>query len=808
MSYPSCFHCSLPITEKNPPNSIVENQQKSFCCHGCKAVCEAIVSSGNVDYYHYRQTHSKRIDAKKSQEITKMLGIYDNPSIQKDFVRQDGDLKSAWIILEEIRCAACMWLNERTLRQLKGVISVHMDYSGQQAQVQWNDTDIKFSEILKAISQIGYIAHPFDPSQREALNVEQKQRSVKRLIFAALLGMILMQTAFAYYFFPPQEQADGLPLWVQVSRWSNLFISAALLAYPGQLFFINAWRDIKNKSVGMDVPIALGLSLAWLASLYSVLTQQGHVYFESIAMFVIFLLFARHVELNARIKANDMLDRFAKIVPKMAQLIQGDKRESIAAIDLKEGDIIQLNSGEVVPVDGYLYTSHSSFDESLLSGESTPVDHFLGDLIHSGAINIDQCIQLKVKNSEVNSTLSTIQQLTKNSMKHKPHYVETADRIASHFVITILMVALSTLLIWLWIDPSKALDNMIAVLIVTCPCALSLASPVALTMGAAALTRLKLVATQMAAIEKYAQIDCVVFDKTGTLTQGKAVLKQTLSPLGLSGSQALHIAASLEQFSSHPFAKALINANNADLLKVNDIQYFPSNGIQGRLDNVLWQLGKQAFSKVILSKKHQKIIDAWHLQGNSSLYLSNDEGCQGVFLLNDPLREGVVEFIKQLKDKSLIILSGDQSRSVSAIAKQLNIAHSLGGLNPESKLDWIKKKQAQGHKVMMFGDGINDAPTLAAADLSISFSQATDLAQSHSDLIILSKNYKKVMEAFKVMQKTRGIIRQNLMWAIAYNLCAVPAAAMGWVTPWMAAIGMSASSLLVVLNSMRLKRNV
>jgi len=318
-----CFHCNLPVVEKYPPVLEVEALQRSFCCHGCKAVCKVIVDSGNADYYKHREGSARTFNNTELPELLDKLKLYDNEKIQREFIRTDKNKnwKEAWLILEEIRCAACMWLNERTLRNLEGILDVQMDYTGQQARVRWDPDKIKLSQILSAISNIGYHAHPFDPSQRESLNKEQKQRSVERIIFALIMGMAVMQSAIGGYFYGDVNAQGEFPLWIKISRWVNVVSTFLILAYPGQLFFRSAWRDLKNKSLGMDVPVVIGLSVAWLGSLYSTIRGVGDVYFESIAMFVIFLLIARHIELKSRIKSTALLDRSAKIIPQTAKRI-------------------------------------------------------------------------------------------------------------------------------------------------------------------------------------------------------------------------------------------------------------------------------------------------------------------------------------------------------------------------------------------------------------------------------------------------------------------------------------------------------
>ena len=818
-----CFHCGLALTAKNPVHFIVNGMEQSFCCEGCKAVCTAIITSGNGDYYQHRSETATTFKT-ELPPLLNQLKLYDKIEIQKDFVRSDKNnhWKEAWLILEEIRCSACLWLNEQTLRQLDGVLDVQMDYTGQQARVRWDPRLIKLSEILTAIANIGYIAHPFDPSHREALNKEQQQRSLQRILFAIILGMMVMQTAIGSYFFGEVNTEGEYPLWILLSRWTSLIATAFILIYPGQLFFVNAWRDLKNKRLGMDVPIALGLSVAWLGSLMATIQQQGEVYYESIAMFVLFLLIARYIELKTRISATHLLDRAAKIIPTMAfrqKIKPKDVFEEVAVIELQQGDVIRLLPGDVVPVDGYLISAESFFDESPITGESLAVKHQKGEKVISGSMNIEQTITLRVLTNSANSTLTKIQQLSQESLNDRPYYVALADQVAGRFVAAILVIALLTLFFWLWADATQAISHTIAVLIITCPCALALAAPVSLTLCVAGLARLHMMTLRMSSIERINQVDTVVFDKTGTLTTGIASIQNILLAGRLSTEDCLLYAAKLEEGSEHPFAKAFRHAvKELSTEKLNTIQLKKrlnhlGKGIEAVMDGQKWKLGNEPFAGT--EKRNVTVLEQtarWRQQGYSVLFLSHQNELQAIFAIKDSLREGIKGFLSHLKTvaphiKRQVILSGDHKQNVAVLALELGITESYGDMSPEDKVKWVTGEQQQGHYILMFGDGINDAPTLASAHVSVTFDDATALSQRYSDWVILSKDYKLLTKAIKLMLKTRQIILQNLLWAIAYNVIAIPAAVIGWVTPWIAAIGMSISSLVVVMNALRLKKD-
>lgn len=805
-----CFHCGLPITESHPPTLEVRGQQRPFCCPGCEAVCHAIVESGNEDYYHYRETPSRQVDTEHLPEWLKQLKLYDHPDIQRDFVTSNSDGKEASLILEEIRCAACLWLNERHLRQLDGVLDVDMDYTSQRVRVYWDPDKIQLSDILKAISDIGYIAHPYDPRHREKLSEDQKHRSIQRIIFAALFGMAVMNFSIATYFMGGADDNGHYPMWVNIGRWTSLFASGMVLAYPGQTFFRDAWRDLKNRQMGMDVPVALGLLVAWLGSFWSTWTQHGEVYFESIVMFVLFLLIARYTELRARITAAALLDQMAKVIPRTANRLHEGELQEVPVIELQPGDRIQILPGETMPVDSILQQGESSFDESLLTGESLPVSRGPGAFVASGAINGDQSVIAEVEKTSNASTLSQMNKMVDQGLRSRPHYVELADQIAGKFVAAILLIALATLTFWLWRDPNQALHNVIAVLIVTCPCALALAAPVAITLSAARLSSLNILPLRMSALESLATSDTLIFDKTGTLTEGHPTVKDVI-PLGTdSEKECLRIAAILEQSSEHPFAKALRAASPKATGNLQQLRNHPGKGLEATYQGLSWKLGKPEFAldpAADTEALQQKLANI-RAKGYSVLMLANTNGPQAIISLTDLPREGTSDFLKHLQTSSIqrqVILSGDHNDNVQRLASSLGITQAYGGLSPQDKLAWIQQQQDNGHRVIMIGDGINDAPTLAAADASISFADATHLAQANSDFVMLGSDFRHLAKAFELTQRTRRIILQNLAWAIGYNLLAIPLAAMGYIPPWGAAIGMSLSSFIVVINAMRLR---
>jgi len=806
-----CFHCGLAVpTSAALPVLEVFGQPREFCCHGCHAVCKAIVDAGLDGYYRHRTDPAVSANRQLVPDFLNQVELFDRPEIQRDFVTQVGDTREAALLLDNIRCPACLWLNERHLRSLPGVIDVHIDDTTQRARVRWDPQTIRLSAILRAITDIGYIAHPYDATRSEQLNRLRRRRSTERLIFAGAVGMLVMNFSLATYVMGDPGPAGALPLWVSLGRWTSLLMALMLLAYPGQEFFAGAWNDFRHRRLGMDVPVILGLSAAFIGSLYATVTGQGEVYFDSIAMFIFLLLLARRWELRGKLSAADRLDRLARITPRTASRLDAAGAVTAVAVDeLAAGDLIRLLPGEMLPIDGILISGISSFDESLLTGEARPVLHQPGDAVVAGSVNGEQALTIRVTHTVQHSAVSEIRQLVERGLELRPRNAVLAEQVASWFVAVLLLIATATALYWLRTDPGNWLPNTIAVLIVTCPCALALATPVALAVSAGRFIDMGVLPLRMRALDALARSDLFVFDKTGTLTSGQPAVAAVVPTAGLDENTCLRHAAALAAESAHPVAYALREAFPRTHLVTTQVENVPGAGIRGSIDGREWRFGKPDFVADAYDEDARVAIADGRDRGWLVSVLANPEGVQAVLSFEDPLRPGIDTMLAGLTGsgvRSLAILSGDAPDSVLRLGRKLGIHDVHGGLTPADKLAWTQAQQAQGRQLAMFGDGINDAPTLAAADVSISFADATDLANSNSDFLILGDDAAALADARRLARRTQRNILQNLAWAAAYNLSAVPFAAAGWIPPWAAAIGMSFSSLFVVMNALRLQR--
>lgn len=808
-----CFHCGQPIPQNTHYPVEIEHISREMCCRGCQAVARAIVDGGLVDYYRHRTAKSGTAALDASEVVPEWLRqakLYDLPEVQQSFVRQEaGEVREASLILEGIVCAACVWLNEHHISSLPGVLSVEVNYSTHRARVRWDNARIQLSEILHAVAAIGYTAHPFDPGRQEQLFQKERQAALRRLFIAGIGMMQVMMYAVPMYL----ASDDGsMPAWIaSMMRWASLVLTLPVVAYSAWPFFLGAWRDLKLRQAGMDVPVALGVGAAFLASVYATLTGEGEVYFDSVSMFVFFLLSGRFLEMGARRKAADAAERLIKLQPAMANRLvaypESWNDELVAVSALSLGEHVLIRPGEAVPADGLVAQGASQVDESLLTGESRPVAKEVGERLIAGTVNVDSSLVMRVDGLGQDTVLSGIVRLLDRAMAEKPALAQLADRVAGWFVLVLLLIAVLTGTIWYFVEPARAFWITVAVLVVSCPCALSLATPAALTAATGSLTRLGLLTTRGHALETLARATHFVFDKTGTLTLGKMALLETVSFGACSEAQCLRIAAQLEHSSEHAIARAISAAAEMDgkILISGETVNVPGSGVEGIVGGQRYRLGRLKFAAELCGEAVPP--DALlGRNGATVVALVDESGWLALFVLGDMLRPDAADLVSglQQRGKAVVLLSGDQEDAARQVANELGIVTVRAAMTPQGKLDYVRALQAEGAVVAMVGDGVNDAPVLAAADVSIAMGGGTQVARASADMILLSEHLLHLHAGLDVAVRTRHVIRQNLTWAFAYNMLAIPLAALGYITPWMAGIGMSASSLLVVLNALRL----
>jgi len=781
----------------------IDGTEREMCCPGCKAVAQAIVDGGLEAYYRQR-TEPADTGSVATENILDSLSLYDKPEVQMSFVRNRENLREASLILEGIHCAACIWLNEQHLQRLKGVHNASINYTTHRATVTWDDSVIHLSEILQAIEVIGYHAHPYDPSRQQAILENEKRDYLKRLGLSGILGMQVMILAVAMYV---GDWSGMESAYRKFFTWLSLLLTIPILAYSAMPFLRGAWRDLRRRHAGMDVPVSLGILLAFTGSAYHTLLGRGHVYFDSVSMFVFFLLSARYLEMLARKHSAEASEALTQAIPVMARRInENDEDEKwVVAASLEPGDKIRVRPGEVVASDGKLLDGPASVDESVLTGESAAVHKITGDEVIGGSVNVGNPVTIEVTRVGENTTLSNILRLVDMAQRGRPPISQLADRVAGWFVSAILLLALVTAIYWYQKDPAAWLSITVAVLVVTCPCALSLATPTALTAATGVLTANGLVPSTALALEKITRVTHVLFDKTGTLTTGKPRVVKTIFHSSRNEGDALATAALLERDSIHPIAKAFHNHDDAgSQTRAEKLEHVVGGGVCGLINGSRYCIGSQKF----LAGQFPGIDQLKKMKSAATVHLASERELIASFKVQDVLRDGAKIAIQQLKELGLTpaIVSGDNVENVREVAASLGIDEYYAEATPEAKLQRIYRLQQSGARVLMVGDGINDAPVLAAADVSVAMGAGTQIAISKADYILMNDQLPIVVKAVKLSAKTMRIIRQNLGWAVVYNVIAIPAAAAGFVPPWLAALGMSASSLIVVVNALRLNR--
>ena len=792
-----CYHCGLPVPAGSAFHARVLDEQRALCCPGCQAVAEAIVQGGLESYYLHRSDTSANPGA-LPQALTDELALYDPQDVQQPFVQHEGEQASTSLLIEGISCAACGWLIEKHLRGLDAITEASLNLSNHRLRVRWNDASMPLSELLAELRRIGYAAHPYQADQAAERLAQENRRSMRQLGVTGLLWMQVMMATMATW---PEFNIDLSAGMASILRWTALLLTTPIVFYCCTDFFKGALRDLRTRHLTMDVSVSLAIGGAYVAGIWSTVTGQGELYFDAVGMFALFLLAGRFLERRARERTAAATAQLVNLLPASClKLDEHGQTTRILLSELQVGDRVLVQPGTLIPADGRIVSGQSSIDESVLTGEYLPQARSSGDTVTAGTLNVEGGLTVEVQALGDDTRLSAIVGLLERAQSDKPRLAELADRVAQWFLVIVLLSAAIVGIVWWQIDPQRAFWIVLALLVATCPCALSLATPTALTTATGTLHKLGLLLTRGHVLEGLNHIDTVIFDKTGTLTDGRLTLGEVRPLAGLDADTCLELAAALENRSEHPIAKAFGRAPQA----ADTVESVPGLGLQGSVGGRTLRIGQPDFVAAGYGGSAPAIPGdegQWLLLGDSREPLA-------WLVLSDRLREDAPALLQACKRRGwkTVLLSGDSSPMVGEIARQLGIESAHGGMTPTDKLNHLQRLQDEGHRVLMLGDGVNDAPVLAAADISVAMGSATDLAKTSADAVLLSNRLDSLAQAFVVARRSRRIIIENLAWASLYNGLVLPFAAIGWVTPLWAALGMSASSLLVVLNALRLAR--
>ncbi|POA91871.1 MULTISPECIES: heavy metal translocating P-type ATPase [Pseudomonas] len=792
-----CYHCALPVPAGSRFTAVVLGQPREFCCPGCQAVAEAIVAGGLEHYYSHRSEASANPEALPVQLVDE-LALYDRADVQQPFVRHEGELAETTLLMEGISCAACGWLIEKHLRSLPAVAEARLNLSNHRLHVRWADSQLPLSQVLSELRHIGYAAHPYQPDRASEQLASENRLALRQLGVAGLLWFQAMMATMATW---PEFNIDLSPELHTILRWVALFLTTPIVFYSCAPFFKGAMRDLRTRHLTMDVSVSLAIGGAYLAGIWTSISGIGELYFDAVGMFALFLLAGRYLERRARERTAAATAQLVNLLPASCLRLDEDgQSERILLSELRLGDRVLVHPGAVLPADGKILDGQSSIDESLLTGEYLPQPRGLGDRVTAGTLNVEGALTVQVQALGQDTRLSAIVRLLDRAQAEKPRLAEVADRAAQWFLLFSLIAAAAIGLLWWQLDASRAFWIVLAMLVATCPCALSLATPTALTAATGTLHKLGLLLTRGHVLEGLNQIDTVIFDKTGTLTEGRLALR-SIRPLGaLSSDDCLSLAAALENRSEHPIARAFGRAPVA----AEEVTSSPGLGLEGLVGDQRLRIGQPAYVCQLSGCTAPPMPD----EAGQWLLLGDSQGALAWLVLDDRLRSDAPALLAACKARGwhTLLLSGDSSPMVASVAAELQIDEARGGLRPDDKLQVLQQLHQQGRKVLMLGDGVNDVPVLAAADISVAMGSATDLAKTSADAVLLSNRLDALVQAFSLARRTRRVIIENLLWAGLYNGLMLPFAALGWITPVWAAVGMSISSLTVVLNALRLTR--
>ena len=791
-----CFHCGEPVPTGSDFTLEIKGIVQPMCCPGCQAVAQTILECGLASYYEHRTAPGIKGELVPSELAA--LTHYDLAEVQQEFVTETGTLREIQLSVEGLTCAACAWLIERHLMGLAGLHYVNVNTTTHRARIKWDPDRLSLSDILKGFAKIGYRAYPFQTHSQEALYAREVRSYMFRMALAGLGSMQVMMCAVALYmdFFISVEEEFMIYF-----KWISLLLSTPIMIYSAQPFYAGAWRSLKQGHLSMDVSVSLALIGAFVASIWATVFNTGEVYYDSITMFVFFLLLGRLLELRARRKASESSSNLARLVPIMATRIDADGEHEVPAKTLRVGDRVRVLAGATLPADGIITLGQASLNEAMLTGEQLPLLKQAGDPVFAGTISTDAPLEIRVNHPIEESRLAQIMRLQDSALDDKPAIAQLADVLSRHFILVLLLIAAAVWTFWHFHAPERAFWVTLSVLVATCPCALSLATPTALTSATAHLTRSGILLRRGHVLDVLTRANRIVMDKTGTLTTGNISLVgvQPLAELG--EDECLAIARALEAYSEHPIARAFRSkgADDAVLLAASGVTPVIGHGIEGRIAGKHYRIG---------SARWLGLSDKQNAAQGLAIYLADETRPLARFTLADTVRADAGALIQAFKAAGLqtTILTGDSSPQADTVARELGVDELVKGVTPDGKLAYLKARETAGDISIMVGDGINDAPVLAGAHASFAMAGGTDLAKNSADAILLADDLSRLLTARTLALRTRRIIQENFAWSIGYNLLVLPLAASGWLPPYLAAAGMSLSSLIVVTNSMRLNR--
>ena len=841
----ACYHCQQPIPAGI---NISDDHGHHYCCHACQTVAQ-IINAHHLDQYY--QVRDRPAPRPAHPYDPAHWQAYDIPEIAAQYTYKDGDEQEIHLYIDGLHCAACTWLISRALQDAHGINHARINLGTGLAEIRWRDTPL--SAILATIASLGYTPNLHTPDKTDDSQRRERNHDLLRLIVAGLGMMQVMMFATGLY----TGAWHGIDReYEQLLRWISLLCSAPVMLYAGYPYLKNAWLGLRHRQPNMDLPIALACAGAWLASLYHTLIGRGEIYYDGVTMFIFFISISRYLEAHTRRRARHNQQHFARLLPDAVYKYNDSGETQLVPLPtIQPGDHIRVLPTHTIPVDGEITHGASRIDEQMLTGESTPQYKTIGDRVHAGSTNLQSPLDIRVSQTGQQTTLAAIRRISARAEQHRSPQIDRNEALARQTVLAVLILAAVGYLLWQFIDPARAFDIALAILVATCPCALSLATPTVLTAALNHAHKHHILIKNSNTLDRLNHIRRILFDKTGTLTQGKYQLQQ--SDYYGDPQRLLAIAKTLETHSTHPIAW-YYSQQPVATVSMDNIEQHSGKGISGDYDGSRWHIGSAAYMQENAcgggdgggvcphtaaaesstesppplqgapapaagegwggGSVRLSISDAETSSGKTAnpsptappettnhVYLAENHELRAHYQLGDPERANLAATLNLLKTRyHLAIASGDRAENVARLAARYGIEDHHGGLDPAAKLALLEANDPE--HTLMIGDGINDAPVLARASVSVAVGRANPLSQTHADIVFLRHGPEALPYLLDLATRSRRITRQNLAWATVYNLTILPLAISGHLTPWIAALGMSASSLLVIVNALRIHR--
>jgi P-type Cu2+ transporter len=792
-----CAHCGLPV----PPGRIEDDAVRQFCCAGCRTVHAVIHEHGLERYYALRASAGEA--GAPARSSGRSYAELDDPGFQSRACRPTANgLLSTELYLEGVHCSACVWLVERLPQFVPGVVEARLDLPRAQALIIWDPAAVSLSAVAARLDSLGYVPHPCRGLDAQAIRRREDRAMLARIGMAGAVAGNVMAIAFALY----GGMVDGMePQFAALFRWASLVVALPAVIWGGGVFFKGAWTGLRARTLGMDLPISLGLLAGFLHGAVNTTRGAGPVYFDSLTVLIFLLLVGRYLQRRQQRAAADATELVAALAPSRARLLEGGQAREVPLEALVSGVLVEVRAGDLVPADGVIASGRSSLDVSLLSGESRPMAVSEGDRVHAGTLNLAARLTVRVESTGEDTRVGRLMKLVEEHARRRAPIVQLADRISGHFVAAVLVLAAATLALWLRLDPARAVDHAVAVLIVTCPCALGLATPLAVSAAIGRAARAGLLIKGADVLEKLSRPGRMWLDKTGTLTAGRSTLvswagNETVKPL----------VAAAESHSAHPLARAFVTAlGEPTAAAAIEIQETQGGGIEASVEGRRVVVGSPAFVAARVGEIPALLLrslDAFTSDGLTPVVIAVDGLAVAAAGFGDPLRDDAAPALARIRALGWRpgLLSGDHPDVVGAVGRRLGIdpCDYRGGVAPEEKLRLVAAGAAEG-SVVMVGDGVNDAAALAAATVGIAVQGGAEAALSAADVFVTLPGVSRVADLLDGACRAMRVVKRNLAISLVYNIAGVSLAMAGLLDPLVAAVLMPASSLTVIMSSYR-----